>query len=171
MKKLFFDKKVKLLSEKYEGLRFSLYTASFLILTILLVEMVLLLYWSMFTFYVESEVKTDSLTVQPAVQITPQRLRNNYLSQIKEVSRDLSQISIDVSTYQALKDKLLLLSVPREYLDFHFRLVVAVDKLLDYMILQVNNPSREHEQLVSSQAAYINEYLTTIDHVSDDARE
>lgn len=170
MKKLLFTKKEKLLSEKYEGLRFSLYTASFIILIILLVEVVLLLYWSMLTFYVETEVTTNSVSFI-AAPMSPQRLKNDYLSQIKVIASDTSQVNLDTAGYQGLKDKLLLLSVPREYLDWHFRLVVAVDKMLDYMTLQVNSPSREHEQSISNQASYINDYLTTIDHVSSAVNE
>lgn len=170
MKKLLFGKKEKLLSDKYEGLRFSLYTTGVFIMLFLLVEVVLLLYWSMLTFYTDTDIKTE-VVASSTVLLPPQKLKNNYLLQIKEVSGSLAKANMDVSSYQTIKDKLLSLSVPREYLDWHFRLVVSVDKLLEYMILQVNSPSREHEQLVSSQAIYINQYLTTIDHVSDDTRE
>lgn len=171
MKKLFFGKKEKILSDKYEGLKFSLYTASFLLVIFLLVEVILLLYWSMLNFYYgDKNIKSD-IVYNSNVQISPQKLKNNYLHQIAEVAQILAEANMDVASYQTVKDKLLSISVPREYLDWHFRLVVAVDKLLDYMILQANSPSREHEQLVSSQTIYINQYLTTIDNVGIEARE
>lgn len=164
MRKFFFGKKEKLLSEKYEGLRFSLYTVGFIIIIFLVVEVVLLFYWSMLNFYVETEQKNIFSVSSSA---TSSRLKNNYLSAIKLISNDLAQANLDKTNYQLLKEKLLSLSVPKEYLDWHFRLVVAIDKLLDYMTLQESSPSREHEQLISAQATYISEYLVTIDYVGN----
>ncbi len=173
MKKLFWGKKIKVLSEKYEGLRFSLYIASFLLVIFLLVEMVLLLYWSMLSFYSPGELEKSANFQSAPVTMTnsPQRLKINYLTQIETLTNNLNQADLDISNYQTIKADLLEIYVPKEYLDWHFRLVVAVDKILEFMILQSSSPSLEHEQLVSSQAAYISQYLTTINHVTSGTNE
>jgi len=166
MKKLVFCKKFSG-NEKYQSLRFVMYTLGSLLLVFLLAEVILIFSWSIISFSETPSINKNisSNNNRTVITVDQKRLRNNYISQVTALASQTSQINIDRASYTQIRDDLLALSVPKDYLSWHFKLVISFDRILELMSMQSDSPSLEHEQAISEQARIIKEYFQTLSDI------
>jgi hypothetical protein len=150
-------------SDKHQILKFILITTSCLLFIIIFFEFILINYWQFKDYiYQDNKVSTENKTIRADSNALTKPLNPSvYESQVRSILSSLNPEQINESTCTRVRENLVALSVPKEYLDFHLNLVIKIDALSSAFKEAALNPSREHDLALTGYSETLQVYLVS----------
>jgi hypothetical protein len=151
--------------DTHEVLKFILLICTSLICIFICLDFVLLTYWQIKEYIyqpVHTTISAENVSSEVGINGTKIIQPGRYEADVKTTLLSIRAESVDVSVYKFVRESLLQLAVPREYLDFHLALIIKIDTLLAAYDQASLNPSREHDLTITQQTQELETYLASI---------
>ena len=150
--------------DTHEVLKFILLICACIVGIFIFLDFVLLTYWQI-KEYVYQPPHATSLSLNESSEMsssTKPLQPGRYEVDVKTTLLAIRAESVDETVYTFVRETLLQLAVPKEYLDFHLALIIKIDNLLAAYDKASENPSREHDLLVTQHTQELESYLASI---------
>jgi hypothetical protein len=151
--------------DTHEALKFILLICTSFICIFIFFDFVLLTYWQIKEYIyqpVHSTISSENVSSEVGGNETPVIQAGKYEADVKKTLLFIRAESVDVSVYRLIRENLLQLTVPREYLDFHLALIIKIDTLLTAFDQTSLNPSRELDLAITQQTKELKKYLASV---------
>jgi len=151
--------------DTHEVLKFILLICTSFICIFICLDFALLTYWQIKEYIyqpVHTTISAESVSSEANVNGTKVLQPGKYEADVKTTLLAIRAEAVDESVYKFVREALLQLTVPREYLDFHLALIIKIDTLLTAYDQASLNPSREHDLMITQQTQELETYLASI---------